>query len=479
MKLLASMRGSRPSEARADQRGAALLLAFLVLIVIIAITYQIHTVTKTDARVAHNEITRSQMDQAIESALLQVLEDLAEDARAAQAASSGEGAGAGAGGGAGDPGGGGETGGGEGAGGAGAGGAAGGGEEANADATDSQMDSWYTPASTSFGDLQVRVFIRDEDSKYNVLNLLQPDEELAQAAFDRIVRILDNCREGTTYDIGPSEAEEMARAMQTHLAERDTSTLPRTPLLSDAEDEPQRGLPLTFREFRAIEPFRDDHFWEGYDEDDNRVHSIDAFLTVYTSPAMGEETPAVVTATGGFAVNVNTAPRAVLDGLLDRRVVSGRLWEEVVEYRNEAEEPDPEAEEEEETEPLLDEYGNEVVEKQIFESLDELEEVYEFKALLDQEKTEVRKLLAVQSHVFEVILTARLPTMREEDRILEFTSRREQEEYFRSGAFLERTVRAVYWRAPGEDDVTMVPLVRWEVLDLSPLQVLDYPDDRL
>jgi hypothetical protein len=109
----------------------------------------------------------------------------------------------------------------------------------------------------------------------------------------------------------------------------------------------------------------------------------------------------------------------------------------------------------------------------------ELEEVFDFKSLLAEEKTKVNQRLAVQSHVYEIILTARLPTQREEDRQFEFRSRREQEEYFRSGNFLVRTVRAVYWRAPGEEDVTMVPLVRWEVLDDPPLQILDYPDDRL
>ncbi|MEZ6015274.1 MAG: type II secretion system protein GspK [Planctomycetota bacterium] len=468
MKLLKGTPRARGLRGPSDERGAALLLAFLVMIVVIAITYQIQTVTRTDARVAQNEITEAQMDLAIESALLQVLEDLAEDARAAQAAE-GDAGGAGgdpSAGGASDPA-------------AGDPAASGAGAPAdNADAVDSQMDGWYTPASTNFGDLQLRILIRDEDSKFNVLNMLQPDEEAAEAAYEIVTRILDNARAGTTYDISPGEAQEMARAMRQHLQERDTSVLPRTPLLSDSEEAPGQGVALSFREFRGLEPFRDDHFFEGYDENGDRVHGIDAFLTVFTSPAMGEETPGAATATGGFAVNVNTAPRAVLDALLDRRVVSGRVWESIVDYRNEVEEVDPN-EETEDIEPLLDEFGNEILEKKIFDSLDELEEVYDFKTLLDEEKAEVRKRLTVTSSVFEIIITARLPTQREEDRRFEFESRREQEEYYRSGAFLERTVRAVYWRAPGEDDVTLVPLVRWEVLDSAPLQVLDLPDDRL
>ena len=73
------------------RRGIALLLAFLILIVIIAIVYQINTVTLTDEKIAYNEITRSKMDFAIESVLQQAYEDLKEDALAAQA-SEGEGA---------------------------------------------------------------------------------------------------------------------------------------------------------------------------------------------------------------------------------------------------------------------------------------------------------------------------------------------------------------------------------------------------
>jgi len=73
-----------PLRAAEELRGAALLMAFLVLIVLLAIVYQVHTVTQTDARVTRNEITRSTMDLALQSVMLQVYEDLAEDARAAQ-----------------------------------------------------------------------------------------------------------------------------------------------------------------------------------------------------------------------------------------------------------------------------------------------------------------------------------------------------------------------------------------------------------
>ena len=54
---------------RADprRRGAALMLSFLVLIVLIVIVQQISYSAKTDARVSRNEETLIAMDQAIES----------------------------------------------------------------------------------------------------------------------------------------------------------------------------------------------------------------------------------------------------------------------------------------------------------------------------------------------------------------------------------------------------------------------------
>ncbi|MEL6715374.1 MAG: hypothetical protein AAFP86_16465, partial [Planctomycetota bacterium] len=82
----------RRAPVDAPRRGAALLLAFLVLIVMIAIMYQIQSVTQIDSRIARQEIARARMDEAIRSALLQVYEDLAEDARAALGDEGGEGA---------------------------------------------------------------------------------------------------------------------------------------------------------------------------------------------------------------------------------------------------------------------------------------------------------------------------------------------------------------------------------------------------
>ena len=451
------------SGARDACRGAALLMAFLVLIVIIAIVYQINTVTLTDERITYNELTRAQMDLAIESVLLQTYEDLLEDARAAQA-SEGEDPGAA---GAGDPGAASEPG------------------EAprNPDTVDSQMDRWYTPQSTSFGDIQLRIFIRDENSKYNVLNLLQPDEELAELAVQRVARILDYARGGTSDDISTGDAEEMALSMQAYMRERMSMTdLPQPQLLTTDLENSEQSVPFTFSEFRMLPGFEDKMFEDYFGQDEERIHAITSFLTVYTSPAMGEEEEAsgLPVGGGGWGVNVNTAPFAVLSGLFSGREYPISIWEGVRDYRNEPEDPLEEEEEgveDVEPEPMLDEFGEEIFPKQIFDSLDELDEVYDFQALNEGDKSTITESLEVTSDVFEIVIAARISTASDVNQPLEFESRREQEEYFRSGEHLVRVIRSVVWRRPQDDDVVIVPIVRWEVLDNAPLQVLDFPDE--
>jgi hypothetical protein len=88
----------------------------------------------------------------------------------------------------------------------------------------------------------------------------------------------------------------------------------------------------------------------------------------------------------------------------------------------------------------------------------------------------MKSLLRVDSDVFSIYVTARMVTLADRHQSQDFDSRQEKEEYERSGAHMTRTVRCVVWRRMGEDDVDLIPLLRWEVLDHSPLPILDYPD---
>jgi hypothetical protein len=40
-----------------------------------------------------------------------------------------------------------------------------------------------------------------------------------------------------------------------------------------------------------------------------------------------------------------------------------------------------------------------------------------------------------------------------------------------------RTVRTVVWRRSGDDGVEIVPVLPWEVLDYSPFEIQDFPED--
>lgn len=442
------------------RRGAALLLSFLVLMVIIAIVYQLNRTTGTDQQVADKNLQLTKMDLAIRSALFEMLEQLREDGELRLGAA--------------------EEGGGEIPDMGDQSAVPEGGEaaESNPDAVDSQMDEWAQVMATSIDDVQLRVLVQDEDRKYNVLNMLNPDEELADEAVERVARILDYCREDTAEDISMTDAEELARVMRDHMLERTNSLLPRPEaLLNDDDERSTLGLPLTMREFLPLEPFEEHLFQDYFDVDGARVHSITSYLTCYTSPSTGGGTGTqAVTAEGGHNVNVNTAPLAVLMGLFDGRDVSGRFWDDVLEYRNEEEDLPPTSDQEEEQE-ILDEFGQPVVRCQFFDGLEELAELPDWDGMEPELRGEIEALLRVESDVFSITITARVPTAEERLQVLEFDSRREQEEYERSGLFLVRTVRAVYWRKMSDDSVEMVPLVPWEVLDHAPLPVLDRPED--
>ena len=262
---------------RSESRGAALVLSFMVLLVLILILAQIKYSTDTNSRVARNEETLLSMDNAIESCLFQVFEDLKSDAQ-----SDGGGAGSGAplGGCGGAP---------SGAGSGGAAGGAAGGEDNGP--TDSKEDEWARSQRTEVNEIQVRILIQDEDSKFNVLSVLTEDEDEADKAVDRLARVIEWSRKGTKAEIDGSTASRMADAMTEFMRRRNAQVLPRPAMLSDREDEKDQGLPLSLREFAAIDPelFPPDLFRDFIDENGDIVHSLGTFLTVWSSVETAEE----------------------------------------------------------------------------------------------------------------------------------------------------------------------------------------------
>ena len=485
-------------------------MSLLVLLVLAALAFQISVTASTDARITRNDVTLTVMDNSIESALLQIFDKLKLD---------GEG-----GGGSEDP---------SAAAGAAntpmenpeqpaanpAAGAAGGQQEQS---IDSRRDEWATPQRTDINEIKLRILIQDEDSKYNVLNLLNPDEKEAEAAFNRVVRILDLCREGTMEDIDERVAQEMARAMLDHMTKRKQSSLPRPKLLTDDEKAEDRGFPLSLREFGHLKPFEDKFFMDYRDEDGKVVHSIESFLTVWNSLETASElqsaqqtaatgntanqgapnastgskgagassqpqgssagnpassTNRIKSETNGYAVNLNTAPVAVLKGLFDDRELSPRFWDEVVKYRN-LEEEKEEGEEEEDPEDVpVDEYGRPMIKRRIFEQLTELQEVDGWENLVPAVQDKLNQLLTTKSQVFSIFIVARKATSVDADTGEVPESPEEMRAEEERGDVLTRVVRCVVWRAKKNDEVVIVPIVRWEVLGYLPQEVLDFPEE--
>jgi hypothetical protein len=178
---------------------------------------------------------------------------------------------------------------------------------------------------------------------------------------------------------------------------------------------------------------------------------------------------------GGWAVNVNTAPPAVLKALFDDREVHPRFWDRVVEYRNLEEED--EEDEEEPAEPMLDEFGEEIVERRIFDSLAELDEIDGFREMEPQIQAQIRQMLTTQSHVFSVQVIARRTTSAEGDVPPEMRRDERRGAEDERGDALVRVVRSVVWRHEVGGEPAVTPLVRWEVLDYVPYEVLDYPEE--
>lgn len=501
MKLIASL---RPGVQ--ERRGAALMLSFMVLMILILILAQIRYSTDTAARVSRNEETLVTMDSAIESSFLQVFEDLKADAES-DAAAGGAGGDSGAG-----------------AGPLGGSGAAGDAADSAGDSapTDSKEDEWAHPQRTELNELQLRILIQDEDSKFNLLSVLTEDDEEADKAVDRLERVIEWSRKGTKAEIDGATARRMATAIAEFLRRRGDQVLPRPVLLSDQEDNDDRGVLLSLRELVAVDPelFPQDLFRDFLDENGDAVHSLGSFLTVWSSvgtseqatqqaqqdsgetaaqdspgsegdesdsgqdgaPSGGDDAAGQGGGGGGagagqdqapgWAINLNTAPGAVLHALLDDRALPYRFWDDVIAYRNEKDDKV-----EENDDPPLDEYGREIIVHKFFHSVDELSEIDGWETLEPIVQGELQGLLKTQSQVFSIFVTARKPTGDEQVDSFSRSEDIQREEANWQG--LVRTVRAVVWRrSAGEGEIQIVPIVRWEVLDYVPLEVLDVPENR-
>ena len=117
-----------------------------------------------------------------------------------------------------------------------------------------------------------------------------------------------------------------------------------------------------------------------------------------------------------------------------------------------------------------------MIQRRIFESLQELDEVDGWKDLAADLQTRIKSMLTVQSRVFSVFVVARRATAADDANAFggDPQALRLAEE---RGDSLLRVVRSVVWRHKVGEQLLITPLLRWETLDSTPHEVLDYPQD--
>lgn len=490
-----SARAPRRSAPAAGQDGIALVLAMIFSILLYILVAELVVAGRMVRATGENDALlarmRTQMRYQLQEAESQLLGDLA-GAAEEEAGAGGAGALGGALGGA--------------AGGgnplAGAAGGEGEGEQTDPSTTcDSTRDSWFQPVGHPDSDLTVYTWVEDENRKFNILALWSPDEEFAETAKERLVRLIDRLREDSDYDVTRSDASRLVDELIEWGKRSGTESMPRPRLKSDDEKQRDLTLPLHLDELMML-PVMEQQPELFFDKViDGKVYlGLESVLTLWTSlgidpgdpekvarqraqaAARGENVPeapgqkAGGQAAGGqeaggqpaggenaaseeppqpdslgIRINVNTASRQVLRALFPSEKIPDRVIDAIIKYRNTVDEEAMEAAQEGggSTTDITD-FGSDMrlgedVKYKFFETVADLENVEEFAQLPDPEiKTAFQNALTTKSEVFSIHLAA-LFKRNEERRV-----------------FLLRRARSIVLRVDDGADGQIVPLVPFE-----------------
>ncbi|MBC8329626.1 MAG: general secretion pathway protein GspK [Planctomycetes bacterium] len=503
---------TRPGAASDAARGVVLILTLFVILITYALVAQLTLGTSVASQTSRNAAMRIRMRSACTSASQQIMDTLIDDAAGGLGGAASEmGAAMG-----------------EGLGGLGQPGAdpaaegAEGEEEAGSDA-DSFEDGWAKTMRIMMGEIEVMAFVQDENSKFNLLTMLSDDEELQDDARDRCAAILDRLRSEFDDDLDQHEADRLRDEIAAWLEGRDRDEdYPRPARHSNPEDA-EWTLPYALEELMVLELVDEQLFYDQPREDDRLAPGLESVFTVYTSidldppeagqlegqAAAGEEgaDPAAIgaaaaeglgqdpsgegaaenlgpSAAGGLKgaaqgepaigarININTAPRPVLEGMFLGSEFPQGLAEEILEYRNEVDEEALEELESEEYDPELAEleqayYGEEKADpKLFFGSLDDLDKLDSFETMESTLQQKFRDLVEVKSDVFSVYLFARVPPR---DWL--------QKERYQEPPGQVLRLRAVFWRRVTEDGAKFIPIHPWHEVPFMRWRLPDFPED--
>ena len=371
----------------------------------------------------------------------------------------------------------------------GGGGGGGGEEEEEAPPSDSSNDPWFEPTAYADGELTTYVWVEDENRKFNVLSLASPEPDFADESKDQLIRLITAMRERTLFEVSNSDATSIANSIIEWLEGngRQDQNLPK-PELKSSEEMDDKIIPLHLDELLLLRGVTEDVYYDLILEGPplQVLPGLQSVLTIYTSyrtdpgdpeknqrlgremsqeqeaEALGNIGDGAGSVEGiGVRINVNTASRAVLRGLMPEAQISNSVLEALLRYRNE----EAEIEEDEEIDEAIDSYSGDVEEgleppKQFFESLADLEEVPEFANLADEEvKDRFLDLLTTESDVFSIHLTC-VFKRDEERKVFVMTQR-----------------RSIVVRLPGDDGSRLYPIVRLERTRGRRVMAVDFPEE--
>lgn len=380
-----------PGNRRED--GIALILALLVLTLLVIIVFQLAYSTKVDLRLAKNQLDTTVLSYATDGVVARAKAYLAADSAENNWDAPGdlwESASFAA-------------------------------DEGMED-YDYSADPWADEDQETEGRVELEVIIVDEERKLNLTMLAErPQDQQAnnnnnrnnrnnrdgegnqnqnqnqgnqpqnkaeekkkrERYFDALIHILVEFRDGTPYDLTGTEAREIAEEIRDYVTRpAETNTGDGDIPHPDTTDRPM----LTVDELLMLDSVTEDLLFDFIDEDDEEtvVPGLLNFVTIWSSGL----------------ININTGLPTVLRSIFekDKRDVA----DEILDYRDEYEEPDEDFDERSRTEP---ESGSQEAETPgIFKDVSELQS----NSILDNEDyQDILPFISTQSTVFSVYVIAK------------------------------------------------------------------------
>jgi hypothetical protein len=395
-------------------------------------------------------------------------------------------------------------------------------EQGSGDEADSLMDAWAQPMRIQVGEIQITAWAEDENAKFNLLSLVSDDEEYRDLSRRRFESILDRLRDEHDEDLNSADASIIADQLVEWLEGRTRDERYPYPLRKSSPEDQSFALMYCPEELLLLEDVNELLFFDQKLDDELFALGMEAAFTVWTSLAFdppdssGDETGALgepetnteaaesamadalsseeptseveepaLLAEGGFKgaaegedgigalLNLNTAPRPVVEGILSEIGIPWTIINDIIEYRNEVDEEALLAMEDElvdmdfaEMELQQSRYGDqEQVPVQFFSSLEDLEEVGSWASLDEELKQNVYEVFGIKSDVFSVFIYARIPPgdWHPEYRYDE-----------PPGPVLR--LRGVFYRRSTADGVKMIPLQSWHEVPFTRWRIPDFQD---